>query len=49
MALIRECQPKIIEQWESWYFNNAHTDGKTPIKITKESLKELGERLYVKN
>jgi len=48
MALIRECQPKTIEEWEQWYFENALTDGKTPIKITKESLEELGERLYVK-
>ena len=48
MALIRECQPKTITEWEQWYFKNAHTDGKAPIKITKESLEELGERLYVK-
>ncbi|MDR0970475.1 MAG: MjaI family restriction endonuclease [Lentimicrobiaceae bacterium] len=48
MALIRECQPKTIEDWEQWYFKNANTDGKTPTKITKESLAELGERLYVK-
>jgi len=48
MALIRECQPKTIEEWEQWYFEYAHTDGKAPIKITKESLEELGERLYVK-
>lgn len=48
MALIRECQPKSFEQWEHWYFENANTDGKTPNKITKESLEELGERLYVK-
>ena len=48
MALIRECQPKTIEEWELWYFDNAHTDGKTPTKITKESLEELGERLYIK-
>lgn len=48
MALIRECQPKSIEEWEKWYFENAHTDGKTAVKITKESLEELGERLYVK-
>lgn len=48
MALIRECQPKTIEQWERWYFENAITDGKIPSKITKESLEELGERLYVK-
>ena len=48
MALIRQCQPKTFEQWQQWYFENAHTDGKTPIKITQESLEELGERLYVK-
>ncbi len=48
MALIRECQPKSFEQWEKWYFENANTDGKSPGKITKESLEELGERLYVK-
>lgn len=48
MALIRECQPKTIKQWEQWYFENAITDGKIPTKITKESLEELGERLYIK-
>lgn len=48
MALIRECQPKSFQEWEKWYFENALTDGKTPIKITKESLEELGERLYIK-
>jgi MjaI restriction endonuclease len=48
MALIRECQPKTFEQWEQWYFENAQTDGKSPSKITKENLEELGERLYVK-
>ncbi|MFH1541265.1 MAG: MjaI family restriction endonuclease [Elusimicrobiota bacterium] len=48
MALIRECQPKSFEEWQKWYFENANTDGKTPNKITKESLEELGERLYVK-
>jgi hypothetical protein len=48
MALIRECQPKSYEDWEKWYFENASTDGKNPNKITKESLEELGERLFVK-
>jgi len=48
MALIRECQPQSFEEWEKWYFENANTDGKAPSKITKESLEELGERLYVK-
>lgn len=48
MALIRECQPQTIEDWEKWYFENAYTKGKQQSKITKESLNELGERLYVK-
>ncbi|HML73218.1 MAG TPA: MjaI family restriction endonuclease [Anaerohalosphaeraceae bacterium] len=48
MALIRECQPNSIEEWEKWYFQNAYTDGKKQIKVTGDILKELGERLYVK-
>ena len=48
MALIRECQPNSFEEWEQWYFLNAHTSGKKPTKITNESLRELGERLYTK-
>ena len=48
MALIRECQPKTFKGWEKWYFTNAHTNGKTSSKVTKKSLEELGERLYVK-
>lgn len=48
MALIRQCQPKTIEEWETWYFDNAHTDGKSASKVTKESLEELGSRLHEK-
>lgn len=48
MALIRECQPQTIEEWERWYFENAKTAGKINFKITRESLQELGERLYEK-
>ena len=48
MALIRECQPKNVEEWEQWYFENAYTTAKTPTKITPESLRELGERLHEK-
>ena len=48
MSLIRECQPQTIEDWEKWYFENAYTDGKEQTKITKESIDELGERLFVK-
>ncbi len=48
MALIRNCQPSSMEEWKSWYFDNAITEGKNPSKITRESLNELGERLYAK-
>jgi MjaI restriction endonuclease len=48
MALIRECQPKTIEEWELWYFENAFTDGKQAFKVTKESINELGTRLHEK-
>ncbi|MDR0574167.1 MAG: MjaI family restriction endonuclease [Tannerella sp.] len=48
MALIRECQPQTISDWEKWYFENACTEAKTRTKITQESLQELGERLYEK-
>lgn len=48
MALIRECQPRTIEEWENWYFENAVTDGKSSLKVTEESLRELGLRLHEK-
>ncbi len=48
MSLIRECQPKTIEEWESWYFKNAFTDGKNAFKVTKDSMLELGTRLHEK-
>jgi MjaI restriction endonuclease len=48
MALIRECQPITIEEWEQWYYENAFTDGKTKNKVTKEALDELGLRLHNK-
>jgi hypothetical protein len=49
MALIRECQPNALDEWEQYYFKNAYSKSKTnPIKVTKELLDELGERLYAK-
>ena len=48
MALIRECQPKTIENWEEWYFENACTDGKNALKVTKGSIIDLGTRLHEK-
>jgi hypothetical protein len=48
MALIRECQPNALNEWEKFYFEKAFSKSKTPIKVTKETLDELGERLYAK-
>jgi len=48
MALIRECQPKALDEWEEFYFEKAYTKKKDKIKITRETLDELGERLYAK-
>lgn len=48
MSLIRQCQPNSIEEWKTWYFDNAETNTKQPVKVTKEILTELGERLYSK-
>lgn len=48
MALIRECQPSSYEEWKDWYFKNAYTATKTPVKLSPDSLTELGERLYEK-
>jgi len=48
MNLIRQCQPTSIDEWENWYFENAKTEGNTPVRISRESLLELGERLYTK-
>lgn len=48
MSLIRKCQPKSFEEWETWYFENAATNTKEPVRVTKEILTELGERLYSK-
>jgi len=48
MSLIRECQPKGLEEWEEFYFEKAYTKKKDKTKITKATLDELGERLYAK-
>lgn len=48
MALIRQCQPNTIEEWEAWYFENAVTEGKNSFRVTRESIEELGNRLHDK-
>jgi len=48
LALIRECQPASFGDWEKWYLKNAYTKTSSRVKVTKEILHELGERLYSK-
>ena len=48
MDLIRQCQPKNFAEWERFYFEEAFTASKVSSKVTKESLHELGVRLYEK-
>ena len=48
MALIRECQPSTFAEWKEWYFKHAYTKAKYPEKVSRESLQELGNRLYQK-
>jgi len=43
MSLIRECQPKALDEWEKFYYKKAFTKKKDSVKITKETLDELGE------
>ena len=48
MALIRECQPESLQHWKNWYFEHAYTASKEPCKVTMDSIKDSGERLYCK-
>jgi len=48
MALIRQCQPGTFQEWQDWYFEKAYTNTKHPVKITREILSELGQRLHEK-
>jgi len=48
MSLIRQCQPINLKEWEEFYFDNAYSKTKKPMKISEEVLSELGVRLYEK-
>ena len=38
-AEIRNCQPKIIEDWKEYYFDNVRP---------KQHIEDLGKKLYIK-
>jgi len=46
--LIRQCAPNSFEEWEGFYFNNARQKKRNGIQVTREYIKDLGQRLYVK-
>lgn len=46
--LIRKCAPSSFEEWESFYFSNATQKKRNGIRITREYIQEMGQRLYVK-
>ncbi len=45
-ALIRECAPKTIEEWEKYYFEKAKQKKKEGIKITEDYIRNLGKKLF---
>jgi len=46
--LIRKCSPKTFEEWEQYYFDNAVQKKRDGVRITRQYLKYLGQRLYIK-
>lgn len=46
--LIRSCAPATFEEWEHFYFNTARQKKKNGAKITREYIRDLGQKLYVK-
>lgn len=46
--LIRKCAPSSFKEWESFYFSNATQKKHNGIKINREYIRDLGQKLYVK-
>ena len=46
--LIRTCAPSKYEQWQQFYFANAHQKKKDGVAITQDYLIHIGETLYIK-
>jgi len=46
--LIRKCSPNSFEEWETFYFGNAKQKKQNGIRITREYIRDLGLRLFVK-
>jgi len=46
--LIRKCAPDTFSTWEQFYFENATQKKKNGVRITREYIQGLGEKLYIK-
>jgi hypothetical protein len=46
--LIRKCAPNTFSIWEQFYFENATQKKNKGIRITREYIQGLGEKLYIK-
>jgi hypothetical protein len=46
--LIRRCSPSSFKEWKKFYFNNAEQKKRNGVKITREYIVDLGQKLYVK-
>jgi hypothetical protein len=46
--LIRQCAPGSFEEWEEFYFRNATQKRREGVKITREYIRDLGQKLYIK-
>jgi len=46
--LIRKCAPNTFNTWEQFYFENATQKKINGVRITREYIQGLGEKLYIK-
>src|SRR4051794_21884791 len=48
MSLIRQCQPKSFEEWETWYFENAATNTKRTNQSNKRNSNQTWRKIIFK-
>jgi len=46
--LIRRCAPSSFDEWETFYFKSAKQKKRNGISITRDYIRDLGQKLYIK-
>jgi hypothetical protein len=46
--LVRKCSPKSVHEWETYYFDSAVQKRANGVRITREYIRDLGRKLYIK-